>query len=153
MQRGESFSVADLTSRVDPLTVPACMSTSGRAGALTSAQVCRTASVVGLCNRGIFCHGDFAFICSCRYLVSEAQERPQFFGQVVLLDIIRLISRVQHREPAYYGPALQVCRRGCRGDIDFASCHRYPFKALFQSSGVWLGGAAVGMGKLHFEHK
>ncbi|EFJ45902.1 hypothetical protein VOLCADRAFT_118257 [Volvox carteri f. nagariensis] len=42
------------------------------------------------------------------YLVSEAQSRPQFFGQVALLDIIRLISRVQHRDPEYYGPALQV---------------------------------------------
>ncbi|GLI68160.1 hypothetical protein VaNZ11_012498 [Volvox africanus] len=43
-----------------------------------------------------------------KYLVSEAQERPQRFGQVALLDIIRLISRVQHRDPEYYGPALEV---------------------------------------------
>ncbi|GLC70851.1 hypothetical protein PLESTF_001039800 [Pleodorina starrii] len=43
-----------------------------------------------------------------KYLVSEAQARPQFFGQVALLDIIRLISRVQHRDPHYYGQALQV---------------------------------------------
>ncbi|GIL79608.1 hypothetical protein Vretimale_12314 [Volvox reticuliferus] len=43
-----------------------------------------------------------------KYLVSEAQERPQRFGQVALLDIIRLISRVQHRDPKYYGSALKV---------------------------------------------
>ncbi|KAG2495648.1 hypothetical protein HYH03_006248 [Edaphochlamys debaryana] len=43
-----------------------------------------------------------------RFLVDEAQARPQLFGQVALLDLIRLVSGVQHRDPEYYGPAVQV---------------------------------------------
>ncbi|KAG2424343.1 hypothetical protein HXX76_014552 [Chlamydomonas incerta] len=43
-----------------------------------------------------------------KYLVTEAQARPAFFGQVALLDVIRLISRVQDRDPAFYKPALEV---------------------------------------------
>ncbi|PNW80181.1 hypothetical protein CHLRE_08g381450v5 [Chlamydomonas reinhardtii] len=43
-----------------------------------------------------------------KYLVTEAQARPGFFGQVALLDIIRLISRVQDRDPDFYKPALEV---------------------------------------------
>ncbi|KXZ55480.1 hypothetical protein GPECTOR_2g1029 [Gonium pectorale] len=43
-----------------------------------------------------------------KYLVTEAQARPQAFGQVALLDIIRLVSRVQHRDPGFYGPALEM---------------------------------------------
>ncbi|KAG2452432.1 hypothetical protein HYH02_002675 [Chlamydomonas schloesseri] len=43
-----------------------------------------------------------------KYLVTEAQARPAFFGQVALLDIIRLISRVQDRDPGFYKPALEV---------------------------------------------
>eukprot|EP00198_Chlamydomonas_reinhardtii_P004894 XP_001694230.1 predicted protein [Chlamydomonas reinhardtii] len=85
------------------------------------------------------------------YLVTEAQARPGFFGQVALLDIIRLISRVQDRDPDFYKPALED-RMGGEADEAAASMALAGDRSLISKHGE--GGCAErqNVGIRHWHH-